>query len=93
MEHEEAVVIQENCGIYNILFKKPLLNSKGKHCGNLYIHVPNCTLNDKDAYKAHFSDENRSSIAYRQFCDLAKVPYNTSCYGLFKVLRSNQLKW
>lgn len=40
----------------------------------------------------YFSDENRMSIAYHQFCDLAKALYNTARYGLFKVLRSNQLK-
>ena len=83
---EDAIVIKDDYGIYNILFKKQLLDSEGEPCGNLYAHVPNCTLNDTGVYEAHFADEDRLSIAHHQLCDLAKVPYDTSCNDLFKAL-------
>ena len=85
---EEAIVIKNDYGTYNILFKKQLLDSEGKQCGNFYAHAPNCTLNDTGVYEAQFADEYRSSTAYHQLCDLAHVPYDTSCDDLFKALNT-----
>lgn len=84
----DIIVIKEDCGIYNIMFRKSLLNDKNKVCGNVYVHAPNCTLRDDGKYIAHGADESRTTIAYHQFCDLAKVPYNTSCSDLFKALNT-----
>lgn len=80
-------IIQEDCGIYNIMFRKPLLDTENKVCGTVYVHAPNCTL-DNGKYIAHGVDESRTTIAYHQLCDLAKVRYNTSCYDLFKTLNT-----
>ena len=82
----EIFAVSNDCGIYNIIFKKPLLNIKNEVCGDVYIHAPNCTLDDNGEYIAHGADESRTAIAYRQLCDLAKVPHDTSCYDLFKAL-------
>ena len=84
----DIIVIKEDCGIYNIMFRKPLLNDKNKVCGNVYVHAPNCTLRDGGKYIIHGADESRTTIAYHQLCDLAKVPYNTSCGDLFKALNT-----
>ena len=75
-------------GIYNIIFKKPVLNIENEVCGTVYVHAPNCTLDKDGKYIAHGVDESRTTIAYHQLCDLAKVPYNTSCYDLFKALNT-----
>lgn len=82
----DIFVINSDCGIYNIIFKKRLLNKNNKACGDVYIHAPNCTLDKNGKYIAHGADEDRTTIAYHQLCDLAKVPYDTSCYDLFKAL-------
>ena len=82
----DIIVIKEDCGIYNIMFRKPLLNDKNKVCGNVYVHAPNCTLKDDGKYIAHAADESRTTIAYHQLCDLAHVPYDVSCFDLFKAL-------
>ena len=84
----DIIVVKEDCGIYNIIFRKPLLNDKNKVCGNVYVHAPNCTLRDDGKYIVHAADESRTTIAYHQLCDLAKVPYNTSCGDLFKSLNT-----
>ena len=84
----DIIVIKEDFGIYNIMFRKPLLNDKNKVCGNVYVHAPNCTLRDDGKYIIHGADESRTTIAYHQLCDLAKVPYNTSCGDLFKALNT-----
>ena len=84
----DIIVIKEDCGIYNIMFRKPLFNDKNKVCGNVYVHAPNCTLRDDGKYIVHAADESRTTIAYHQFCDLAHVPYDTSCYDLFKALNT-----
>jgi hypothetical protein len=81
----DSIIVQEDCGIYNVMFKKPLLNAENKVCGTVYVHAPNCTL-DNGEYIVYGTDESRTTIAYNQLCDLAKVPYNTSCYELFKAL-------
>ena len=82
----DIFAVSNDCGIYNIIFKKPLLNIKNEVCGDVYIHAPNCTLDDNGKYIVHGTDESRTTIAYRQLCDLAKVPHDTSCYDLFKAL-------
>ena len=82
----DIIVIKEDCGIYNIMFRKPLFNDKNKVCGNVYVHAPNCTLRDDGKYIIHAADESRTTIAYHQLCDLAHVPYDTSCCDLFKAL-------
>ena len=82
----DIIVIKEDCGIYNIMFRKPLFNDKNKVCGNVYVHAPNCTLRDDGKYIVHEADESRTTIAYHQLCDLAHVPYDTSCGELFKAL-------
>lgn len=84
----DIFVVGPDCGIYNIIFKKQLLNKDNKICGDVYIHVPNCTLDKDGKYIAHGVDESRTTIAYHQLCDLAKVPYNTSCGDLFKALNT-----
>lgn len=82
----DIIVIKEDCGIYNIMFGKPLFNDKNKVCGNVYVHAPNCTLRYEGKYIIHGADESRITIAYHQLCDLAHVPYDTSCCDLFKAL-------
>ena len=82
----DIIVIKEDCGIYNIMFRKPLFNDKNKVCGNVYVHAPNCTLRDDGKYIVHGADESRTTIAYHQLCDLAHVPYDASCCDLFKAL-------
>lgn len=84
----DIFVVRNDCGIYNIIFKKPLLNTENEVCGSVYIHAPNCTLGKDGKYIAHGADESRTAIAYQQLCDLAKVPYNTSCSDLFKALNT-----
>lgn len=84
----DIFVVSNDCGVYNIIFKKPLLNIKNEVCGTIYIHAPNCTLGKDGKYIVHGADESRTSIAYRQLCDLAKVPHDTSCYDLFKALNT-----
>ena len=83
----DSIIVQEDCGIYNVMFKKPLLNAENKVCGTVYVHAPNCTL-DNGKYIVYGADDSRTTIAYHQLCDLAKVPYNTSCYDLFKALNT-----
>ena len=83
----EIFAVSNDCGIYNVIFKKPLLNIENEVCGAVYVHAPNCTL-DNGKYIVHKADENRTTIAYHQFCDLAHVPYDTSCYDLFKALNT-----
>lgn len=83
---KNTIIVGNDCGIYNIIFRKPLLNIESKMCGTVYIHAPNCTLNEDGEYIAHGTDESRTAIAYHQLCDLAKVPHNTNCYDLFAVL-------
>ena len=82
----DIIVIKEDCGIYNIIFRKPLLNDKNKVCGNVYVHAPICTLRDDGKYIVHEADKSRTTIAYHQLCDLAHVPYDASCCDLFKAL-------
>lgn len=84
----DSIIMQEDCGIYNVMFKKPLLNAENKVCGTVYVHAPNCTLDKDGKYIVYGADESRTTIAYHQLCDLAKVPYNTSCYDLFKALNT-----
>lgn len=84
----DMFVVGSDGGIYNIIFKKQLLNKDNKVCGNMYVHASNCTLDKNGKYIAHGSDESRTTIAYHQLCDLAKVPYNTSCDDLFKALNT-----
>ena len=84
----DIFVVRNDCGIYNIIFKKPLLNTENEVCGSVYIHAPNCTLDKDGKYIAHGVDESRITIAYHQLCDLAHVPYNTSCGELFKALNT-----
>lgn len=84
-DSEEAIIVDSDCGIYNMIFKRPVLNNDGKVCGTLYVHAPNCTF-ENGKYIAHDADEDRTTIAYHQLCDLAKVPYDTPCYDLFKAL-------
>lgn len=84
-DSEEAIILDCGCGIYNVLFKKPVRNENGEVCGTLYIHAPTCTF-EHGKYLAHEADEDRTTIAYHQLCDLAKVPYDTQCYDLFKAL-------
>lgn len=79
------IIIQEDCGIYNIMFRKPLLDTENKVCGTVYVHAPNCTL-DNGKYIAHGVDESREIIGYHQLCNLAKVPYNTPMYDIFQAL-------
>ena len=83
----DIFVIGSDCGIYNIIFKKQLLNKDNEICGTVYVHAPNCTL-DNGKYIAHGADESRMTIAYHQLCDLAHVPYDTSCGELFKALNT-----
>ena len=83
----DIFIVSNDCGIYNIIFKKPLLNIENEVCGALYVRAPNCTL-DNGKYIVHKAAENRTTIAYHQFCDLAHVPYDTSCYDLFKALNT-----
>ena len=85
---EDIFVVSNDCGIYNIVFKKPLLNIENEVCGTVYVHAPNCTLDKDGKYIAHGVDESRTTIAYHQLCDLAHVPYDTSCYDLFKALNT-----
>ena len=84
----DIIVIKEDCGIYNIMFRKPLFNDKNKVCGNVYVHAPNCTLRYDGKYIVHAADESRTTIAYHQLCDLAHVPYDVSCGDLFKALNA-----
>lgn len=84
----DIIVIKEDCGIYNIMFRKPLFNDKNKVCGNVYVHAPNCTLRYDGKYIIHGADESRITIAYHQLCDLAHVPYDVSCGDLFKALNA-----
>ena len=84
----DIFAVSNDCGIYNIIFKKPLLNIKNEVCGDVYIHAPNCTLDDNGKYIAHGTDESRTTMAYHQLCDLAHVSYNTSCGELFKALNT-----
>ena len=84
----DIFVVSTDCGIYNIIFKKQLLNKDNEICGDVYIHAPNCTLGKNGKYIAHGADESRTTIAYHQLCDLAHVPYDTSCYDLFKALNT-----
>ena len=84
----DIFVVRNDCGIYNIIFKKPLLNTENEVCGSVYIHAPNCTLGKDGKYIAHGADESRTTMAYHQLCDLAHVSYNTSCYDLFKALNT-----
>lgn len=84
-DSEESIILDSDCGIYNALFKRPVRNENGEVCGTLYIHAPNCTF-ENGKYLAHAADEDRTTIAYHQLCDLAKVPYDTQCYDLFKAL-------
>lgn len=84
----DIFVVSNDCGTYNIIFKKPLLNIENEVCGAVYVHAPNCTLDKDGKYIANRADENRTTIAYHQFCDLAHVPYDTSCYDLFKALNT-----
>lgn len=83
----DIFAVSNDCGIYNVIFKKPLLNIENKVCGTVYVHAPNYTL-DNGKYIAHGADESRTTIAYHQLCDLAKVPHNTSCSDLFKALNT-----
>ncbi len=83
----DTFVVGDNCGAYNVIFKKPLLNNENEVCGFVYVHAPNCTLRKDGKYIAHGADESRTAIAYRQLCDLAKVSYDTNCYDLFKALK------
>lgn len=82
----DIFVVGNDCGVYNIIFKKPLLNIGHEVCGAVYIHAPNCTLGKDGKYIVHSTNENRTAIAYRQLCDLAKVSYDTNCCDLFKAL-------
>ena len=82
----DLIVVDSGCGIYNIIFKKQLLNDSGGICGDVYFHAPNCTMDKDGKYIAHGADEDRTTIAYHQLCDLAHVPRDTSCYDLFKAL-------
>lgn len=84
----DIFVVGNNCGVYNIIFKKPLLNNENEVCGVVYIHAPNCTLDKDGKYIVYGADENRTTIAYHQLCDLAHVPYDTSCFDLFKALNT-----
>ena len=84
----DIFVVGSDDGIHNIIFKKQLLNKDNKICGDVYIHAPNCTLGKDGKYIAHGVDESRTTIAYHQLCDLAHVPYNTSCDELFKALNT-----
>lgn len=90
MEYDagDIFVVGSDGGIYNIISKKQLLNKDNKVCGYIYIHAPNCTLDKNGKYIARGADESRTTIAYHQLCDLAKVPYNTSCGDLFKALNN-----
>lgn len=83
----DIFVVSNDCGVYNIIFKKPLLNIENEVCGAVYVHAPNCTLRKDGKYIAHGADESRTARAYRQLCDLAKVSYDTNCYDLFKALK------
>jgi hypothetical protein len=83
----DMFAVSNDCGIYNIIFKKPLLNIENEVCGAVYVHAPNCTL-DNGKYIVHKADESRITIAYHQLCDLAHVLYDTSCYDLFKALNT-----
>lgn len=82
----DIFVVSNDCGIYNVIFKKPLLNIENEVCGAVYVHAPNCTLGKDGKYIAHGADESRTAIAYRHLCDLAKVSYDTNCCDLFKAL-------
>lgn len=84
----DIFIVGSDAGIYNIIFKKQLLNKDNKICGDVYIHAPNCTLGKDGKYIAHGADESRTTIAYHQLCDLAKVSYDTSCGDLFKALNA-----
>lgn len=84
-DSEEAIILDCGCGIYNVLFKKPVRNENGEVCGTLYIHAPTCTF-EHGKYLAHEADEDRTTIAYHQLCDLAKVPHDTPFYDLTKAL-------
>ena len=85
IDTEDAIIIKSDFGIYNVIAKKPMLGNDGEVCGTLYVHVPNCTL-ENGLYVMHPSNEDRTTIAYQQLCDLAHVPYKTSCCDLFKAL-------
>ena len=89
MEYD-TFVVSNDCSIYNIVFKKPLLDIENKVCGTIYVHAPNCVLDKDGKYIVHGADESRTTIAYHQLCDLAKVPYNTSYGDLFKALNCEQ---
>ena len=88
----DIFVVGHDCGIYNIIFKKQLLNKDNEICGDVYIHAPNCTLGKDGKYIAHGVDESRTTIAYHQLCDLAHVSYNTSYGELFKALNTIEQK-
>lgn len=81
----DAIIVNSDYGIYNILYKKQILNADGEVCGTLYIHTPNCTLGN-GTYIIHPVSKDRTTISYYQLYDLAKVTYNTSCFDLFKAL-------
>ena len=85
IDTEDAIIINSDSGIYNVIAKKPMLGNDGEVCGILYIHVPNCTLENGN-FVMHPANEDRTTITYHQLCDLAHVPYKTSCYDLFKAL-------
>ena len=36
----DIFVVSTDCGIYNIIFKKQLLNKDNEICGDVYIHAP-----------------------------------------------------
>ena len=85
IDTEDAIIIKSDSGIYNVIAKKPMLGNDGEVCGILYVHAPNCTLENGN-YVMHPASEDRTTIAYHQLCDLAHLPYDTSCYDLFKAL-------
>ena len=85
IEDEDAIIINSDSGTYNVIAKKPMLGNDGEVCGTLYVYVPNCTL-ENGLYVMHPANEDRTTIAYPPLCDLAHVPYKTSCYDLFKAL-------
>ena len=37
----DIFVVRNDCGIYNIIFKKPLLNTENEVCGTVYVYAPN----------------------------------------------------
>ena len=85
IDTEDAIIINSDSGIYNVIAKKPMLGNDGEVCGTLYVHAPNCTLENGN-FVMHPANEDRTTITYHQLCDLAHVPYKTSCCDLFKAL-------